>query len=131
MFESTAKSYSEEQLIANIKEMYAVASAIAWATNQTQWLYQRLVDAALTLLTYDQHMLVMVGESFEHSWQRAPENKAVTNNRENYDAPEVERTHIRVIDVIFCKFRLCNLVQMYIRHGVERITKTRSLHVCL
>ena len=70
MLESTGKSYSEDEMIAKVKETYAVANAIAGATNQTEWLYQRLVDAVLTQLTYDQHMLVMVGDAFEQSWDK-------------------------------------------------------------
>ena len=83
-------------MIAKLKEMYSVAYAIAAATNQTEWLYLRLVDAALTQLTYDLHMLVMVGDAFERSWQKASENALPTNNRNNYEADDVERTHVRV-----------------------------------
>ena len=100
MLESTGRSYSENEMLAKVKETYAVANAIAGATNQTEWLYQRLVDAVLTQLTYDQHMLVMVGDAFEQSWDKIPVNTVPTNERKNYEATEVERTNFVVNKII-------------------------------
>lgn len=76
--------------------MYELVNGVAFANNQIDWLYQRLVDAALTQLKYDQHMLIMIGEQFDQSWAKVPLNEIPTNNRENYEASEVERTNFQV-----------------------------------
>ena len=93
---SPSKSYSEEKLIAKVKQMYAVTKDVAEANNQPEWLYQRLVDAALTELDYEKHMLVMVGENVEPSWQKAPINIIPDNYRENYKATQFEYSNIQV-----------------------------------
>lgn len=102
---SPSKSYSEEKLIKKLKEMYAVTKGVAEANNQPEWLYQRLVDAAFTELDYEKHMLVMVGENVEPSWQKAPVNLIPENYRENYKATEFEFSNIQVKDSLPLHFR--------------------------
>lgn len=102
---SSSKSYSEEKLVAKVKEMYAVTKDVAEATNQPEWMYQRLVDAALTELDYDKHMLVMVGENVEPSWQKAPVNIIPENYRENNKATEFEFSNIQVKNRLPFDFR--------------------------
>lgn len=102
ILESSGKSYSEEQMIQKVREMYAIAKEVAEANNQPEWLYQRLVDAVLTQLKHDVHMLVFVGENHEQSWQKAPVNIIPDNYRKNYKAPPVERTNFRVTGSFTC-----------------------------
>lgn len=96
MIEASGISYNEDAMIEKVKEIYSVTKNIAVATNNTQWLYQRIVDAVLTQLNYDQHMLVMVGDSFERSWDKNADDKKPTNERKNYEATDVERTNFVV-----------------------------------
>lgn len=124
LLESTGRSYSEQKLIEKVKEMYELVNGVAFANNETDWFYQRLVDAALTQLKYDQHMLIMVGDAFDQSWPKIPLNEIPTNNRENYEASEVERTNFRVnknVDIQFIRDFKFYTVNIYSTTGYGSI----------
>lgn len=101
--ESTLKSFSEEKLMSEVKKIYSMAKDIMEGNpDSLEFIKQRLVDAALGQLNYDNHMVVMVGTDMQTSWagrgnSRMKRAAKPTNNKaENY-ATEVESIDFKVI----------------------------------
>src|SRR5271155_5278710 len=101
---STIESFSEQPLLDKIKEMYVLIDGRSVDTKDFGWLKQRLVDAALTLLDYEKHIMLLVGENLQASFEGQTGNifkKSSSihpnNNRaENY-ALNVEHINFKVI----------------------------------
>jgi len=67
--ESTVSNYSEVGMQEAIKKVYALANEIGG--ENTKYIKQRLVDALLTQLDDNNHMIMFVGENLQPSWKEA------------------------------------------------------------
>src|SRR5271170_7434313 len=66
---STIESFSEQPLLDALKEMYVLVDGRSMGTQDFGWLKQRLVDAALTLLDYEKHIMLLVGQDMQASFE--------------------------------------------------------------
>ena len=102
--ESSVHTFSQQDLLDKVKQMYVAADGRSVDQEDINWLKQRLVDAALTQLGYDRHVILFVGQDMQGSfdgrggsnvYQASPTHPH--NNRvENY-ANNVEHTNFKVI----------------------------------
>ena len=101
---STIESFSEQPLLDAIKEMYVLVDGRSVDTKDFGWLKQRLVDAALTLLDYEKHIMLLVGEDMQASFEgqsgnifkKSSSTHPKNNRPENY-ALNVEHINFKVI----------------------------------
>lgn len=99
---TTMKDFPQDKLLESVKEMYSMAKDIADDGNNVDYLKQRLVDAALTQLKDDNHMIVLAGENMHASFSE-PKNRKKrgdeqpTNYRSENYATRVEWIDFKVI----------------------------------
>ena len=101
---STIESFSEQPLLDALKEMYVLVDGRTMGKEDFGWLKQRLVDAALTLLDYEKHIMLLVGEDMQASFEgqsgnvfkKSSSTHPKNNRPENY-ALNVEHINFKVI----------------------------------
>ena len=102
---TTMKNFPQDKLLDSVKAIYAIAKEIADGENETNinYLKQRLVEAALTQLNDENHMIVIAGENMQASFsepksrrKRVDDSQPTNYKAENY-ATRVEWIDFKVI----------------------------------
>ncbi len=115
VYESTVSNYSEIAMQEAIQKIYAMADEMGG--DDPKFMKQRIVDALLTQLNFNNHMILLVGQDLQPSWKetaavggigrskRAEEEivihgtngavRPVNNRAENY-ATDMEWTNFKV-----------------------------------
>ena len=110
---TTMKNFPQDKLLDSVKAIYALAKEIADGDGETNvnYLKQRLVEAALTQLNDDNHMIVMAGENVHASFsepnsrrKRGDDSQPTNYKSENY-ATRVEWIDFKVIVQSYNLFR--------------------------